>query len=69
MTEDDHNDEGVKVLHRMIAYVREEALRLNIMDVVLLLEHAQDAIVAFAPAALADQAGDPCRRDPTRLDH
>lgn len=69
MTEDDHNDEGVKVLHRMIAYVREEALRLNIMDVVLLLEHAQDAVVAFAPAALADQAGGGFRRDPTRLDH
>ncbi len=69
MTQDDHNDEGVKVLHRMIAYVREEALRLNIMDVVLLLEHAQDAVVAFAPSALADQAGGGCRRDPTRLDH
>lgn len=67
--QDDHNDEGVKVLHRMIAYVREEALRLNIMDVVLLLEHAQDAIVAFAPAALTDQASAGCRRDPSRLDH
>ena len=69
MTQDDHNDEGVKVLHRMIAYVREEALRLNIMDVVMLLEHAQDAIVAFAPAALADKANGDDRRDPSRLDH
>jgi hypothetical protein len=57
MSGDDRDDEGVRVLHRMIAYVRDEALRLHIPDVALLLDHAEDAVLAFAPAIAADQSG------------
>lgn len=68
MTEFDHNIDGVKVLYRMIAYVRDEALRLRIMDVAILLEHAEDAVVAFTPIRLAEQ-GNANLRDRTSPDH
>ncbi|RYB05646.1 hypothetical protein [Lichenibacterium ramalinae] len=57
MSGDDRDDEGVRVLHRMIAYVRDEAMRLHILDVALLLDHAEDAMLAFAPTILADRPG------------
>lgn len=63
MSGDDRDDEGVRMLHRMIAYVRDEALRLHILDVALLLDHAEDAVVAFAPTVLADRAGATDPRD------
>ncbi len=69
MTEGEHNDEAVKVLHRMIAYVRDEATRLHIADVAILLEHAEDALAAFAAPALADCRDSAPRRDRTTLDH
>ena len=50
--EDGDREGGIAMLHRMITYVREEALRLKVMDVAVLLEHAEDAVTAFAPAAL-----------------
>ncbi len=65
----ERDDEGVRVLHRMIAYVREEALRLRIPDVALLLDHAEDAVVAFAPAALADHAARRTLRDRPLASH
>ena len=52
MTERQNREGSIEMLHRMIIYVREEALRLRVMDVALLLEHAEDAMTAFASAAL-----------------
>ena len=37
-------EDDVKILHRMIAYLREEAERLSIVEVVRLMEQAEDAI-------------------------
>ena len=37
-------DDDVKILHRMIAYLRDEAERLKILEVVRLMEQAEDAI-------------------------
>lgn len=67
--EDDGDAEGVKVLHRMITYVRDEAVRLRIMDVAVLLEHAEDAVLAFAPPAFADPAGGGSTTDETTSKH
>lgn len=67
--EDDGDAEGVKVLHRMITYVRDEAVRLQIMDVAVLLEHAEDAVLAFAPSALADPTGGGSTTDETQSKH
>ena len=67
--EDDGNAEGVKVLYRMITYVRDEAVRLRIMDVALLLEHAEDAVLAFAPPALAEQTGGGSNTEGTASKH
>ena len=69
MSGDDRNDQGVRMLHRMIAYVRDEALRLHILDVALLLDHAEDAVVAFAPTILADLAGSADIRDEAAACH
>ena len=52
MTECEFREVSIQTLHRMIIYVREEAIRLRVMDVALLLEHAEDAVTAFATAAL-----------------
>ena len=52
VTEHERREASIAMLHRMIVYVREEAHRLRVMDVALLLEHAEDAVTAFAPAAL-----------------
>lgn len=69
MIGDDRDDEGVRVLHRMIAYVRDEALRLHIPDVALLLDHAEDAVVAFAPTILGEGAGPGDGHDGAVLSH
>ena len=37
-------DDDVKILHRMIAYLRDEAERLRMLEVVRLMEQAEDAI-------------------------
>ncbi len=39
-------EDDVKILHRMIAYLRDEAERLRILEVVRLMEQAEDAIEA-----------------------
>ena len=53
MIDEEHHDAAIEVLHRMIAYIRAEALRLDVMDVALLLEHAGDAVMSFAPVPSA----------------
>lgn len=67
MTEYERREASIEVLHRMIIYVREEALRLRVMDVALLLDHAEDAVTAFAPAALNGLA--PSILDANRVEH
>ena len=39
-------EDDLKILHRMIAYLRDEAERLSILDVARLMEQAEDAIQA-----------------------
>ena len=48
-------DNSVKALHRMIAYIRDEAMRLRIADVAILLERAEDAVISFVPNATTEQ--------------
>ncbi len=67
MTEYERREVSIEVLHRMIIYVREEALRLRVMDVALLLDHAEDAVTAFAQAALNGLA--PSILDANRVEH
>ena len=70
VTEDQHRQSSIETLHRMIIYVRAEALRLRVMDVVLLLEHAEDAVTAFAPAAALGSHGIPVPVvDANRVEH
>lgn len=69
VNEDHHNDQDVKVLHRMIIYIRDEALRLNVADVAFLLNQAEDAVVAFAPLVLAEQVERSFGREASTLDH
>jgi hypothetical protein len=52
----------------MIIYVREEALRLRLMEVALLLEHAEDAVMAFAVPALGPGRTLPVA-DANRVEH
>ena len=47
-------DDDVKILHRMIAYLRDEAERLRIVDVARLMEQAEDAIEACVSAFCDD---------------
>ena len=44
-------EDDVKILHRMIAYLRDEAERLRIVEVVRLMEQAEDAIEACAASS------------------
>ncbi len=67
MTECESREGSIEMLHRMIIYVREEALRLRVMDVALLLDHAEDAVTAFASAALNGLA--PPALDANRVEH
>ena len=53
----DDDDAALRALARMIAYAREEALRLRITDAAVLLEHADEAVATFAPATAADLHG------------
>ncbi len=46
MCKSESYDDDVKILHRMIAYLRDEAERLRIVDVARLMEQAEDAIEA-----------------------
>ena len=69
MAESGERVEGIKALYRMIAYIRDEAVRLRIMDVALLLEHAEEAVLAFAPSALTEGRGGYQFREMTALKH
>lgn len=68
MTEHRHRGSSIEALHRMIIYVREEALRLRLMEVALLLEHAEDAVMAFAVPALGPGRTLPVA-DASRVEH
>lgn len=68
VTEHRHRESSIETLHRMIIYVREEALRLRVMEVALLLEHAEDAVTAFDPPALGTNRTSPAA-DATRVEH
>ena len=68
MVDEEHHDVSIEVLHRMIAYIRAEALRLDVMDVALLLEHAEDAVMSFAPASSARLHG-LIIREASRVEH
>ncbi len=46
MRKSESYEDDVKILHRMIAYLRDEAERLSILEVVRLMEQAEDAIEA-----------------------
>ena len=45
MTSFDDRETALKALHRMVVYVRNEASRLRVADVALLLGYAEDAIM------------------------
>ena len=49
MVEQREREDAVRTLNRMLAYIRDEALRLRILDVAILLEHAQAAVTTFVP--------------------
>ena len=61
MTEQHEREDAVRTLGRMLAYTRLEAVRLNLLDVAVLLEHAEGVITTFAPCVLPDHG----RRMPT----
>ena len=44
MGKNESYEDDIKILHRMIAYLRDEAERLRIVEVVKLMEQAEDAI-------------------------
>lgn len=69
MSDDDRNEQGVKVLHRMLAYMRDEAVRLRVSEVAFLLEQAENAVVAFAPLLLADQVEGRLGREASTQEH
>ena len=69
MTERERDGASIEVLHRMVAYIREEALRLRVMDVALLLEHAEKAVTTFAPPAAEVQARLSALQDANRVEH
>jgi len=45
-------DENLRALRRLIAYIRDEAARLRIVDVALLLERAEDAVSSLIPGTI-----------------
>ena len=47
-------DENLKALRRLIAYIRDEAARLRIVDVALLLERAEDAVTSLIPGSTVE---------------
>ena len=51
-------EEAVRALRRMIVYVRDEAMRLRIADVALLLGYAEDAVVTRPATRSEDFAHD-----------
>jgi len=51
--EDD--EENVRALRRLIAYIRGEAARLRIADVALLLERAENALCSVVPGSASEQ--------------
>lgn len=51
MRKSESYDDDVKILHRMIAYLRDEAERLRILEVVRLMEQAEDSIEACVSSA------------------
>ena len=69
VSEDQHREANIETLQRMIVYVRGEALRLRVMDVVLLLEHAEDVVTAFAPAPLSGHGVLMPVTDDSRVEH
>ena len=54
MRKSESYEDDVKILHRMIAYLRDEAERLRILEVVRLMEQAEDAIEACVSSAEDD---------------
>ncbi len=69
VSEDQQREASIETLQRMIIYVRGEALRLRVMDVVLLLEHAENAVTAFAPTALSGHGVPMPVTDDSRVEH
>lgn len=69
VAETEHREVSIEALHRMITYVRQEAVRLRVMDVAVLLEHAEDVVTAFAPAALESHGRAPSTLDVHRVEH
>lgn len=69
MIERERDRDSIEVLRRMIAYIREEALRLRVMDVAMLLEHAEEAVTSFAPATLRTHACLTAPQDLNRVEH
>lgn len=69
VTERERDGASIAVLHRMIAYIREEALRLRVMDVAVLLEHAEEAVTAFSPATLGARPSRVAPPDAGRVEH
>lgn len=53
----------------MIRYVRAEARRLQVMDVALLLEHAEDAVAAFSASPQRRRRPAPAGCDDRRVEH
>ena len=47
-------EENLKALQRLIAYIRDEAARLRIVDVALLLERAEDAVTSLIPGSTVE---------------
>ena len=55
MNKREDHEQNVKALRRLIAYIRDEAARLRIADVVLLLERAEDAVSSYVPGSTIEQ--------------
>lgn len=69
VTEVERREASIEMLHRMITYLREEAVRLRVMDVAVLLEHAEEVVTVFAPAALNGRCRGPAPLDAARVEH
>lgn len=69
LIDDGRAEVSAEVLHRMIRYVRAEARRLQVMDVALLLEHAEDAVAAFSAPAPRRQGRAPIGLEACRVEH
>jgi hypothetical protein len=69
VTEVERREASIEALHRMITYLREEAVRLRVMDVAVLLEHAEDVVTVFAPATLNRPCRGPAALDASRVEH